>query len=319
MSTAPEEEAGSTGTGAKPADAPAGQSGSVPSGAANTVEPGTPPLAAAQQGPGPAETPTARKPPDVPPSVPPGNLVPGPTSAPQPISQIHRLVRKRRKALARLGPDYQFHLHTAKKVESATEPPVALGVPVTVEDVPAAVDAPEPPPTDVLAAAVNAPVADEPPLTDELAAAVDLSMTGEPPPTTDNPPPTDDSVPPRGIQPDIWGLALSGGGIRSATFCFGFLRTIADEKSLLRFDLLSTVSGGGYIGATVGALFHRATQPEQAKVVEERIGAGNSRGFLWWLRANGRYLIPRGPKDTMYAAALFLRNLSGISGAIHAP
>jgi len=44
---------------------------------------------------------------------------------------------------------------------------------------------------------------------------------------------------------ELWGLALSGGGIRSATFSLGVIRALADTGVLNRFDLLSTVSGGG--------------------------------------------------------------------------
>jgi hypothetical protein len=44
------------------------------------------------------------------------------------------------------------------------------------------------------------------------------------------------------------GLALSGGGIRSATFNLGVLQALADLGLLRHFDYLSTVSGGGYIG-----------------------------------------------------------------------
>ncbi len=45
------------------------------------------------------------------------------------------------------------------------------------------------------------------------------------------------------------GLAFSGGGIRSATFNLGFLQGAAALGILKQFDYLSTVSGGGYIGA----------------------------------------------------------------------
>ncbi len=51
------------------------------------------------------------------------------------------------------------------------------------------------------------------------------------------------------------GLALSGGGIRSATFSLGFIQGVADAKRLPHIDYLSTVSGGGYAGAFVGSLF----------------------------------------------------------------
>jgi hypothetical protein len=110
----------------------------------------------------------------------------------------------------------------------------------------------------------------------------------------------------------IWGLALSGGGIRSATFCFGLLRALAKRELLLRFDLLSTVSGGGYIGATLGRLFSRATDATEVRLVAAAFADASSRWFAWWLRANGRYLIPSGTKDRTYAIALYLRNLAAI-------
>jgi hypothetical protein len=44
------------------------------------------------------------------------------------------------------------------------------------------------------------------------------------------------------------GLGLSGGGIRSATFCLGAVQVLADRGLLKDVDFLSTVSGGGYIG-----------------------------------------------------------------------
>jgi len=45
------------------------------------------------------------------------------------------------------------------------------------------------------------------------------------------------------------GLALSGGGIRSATFSLGVVQVLADRKLLNQVDFLSTVSGGGYTGS----------------------------------------------------------------------
>jgi len=45
------------------------------------------------------------------------------------------------------------------------------------------------------------------------------------------------------------GLALSGGGIRSATFSMGVLVSLAKRNLLPQFDYLSTVSGGGYSGS----------------------------------------------------------------------
>lgn len=50
---------------------------------------------------------------------------------------------------------------------------------------------------------------------------------------------------------DLTGIALSGGGIRSATFALGALQALAHRELLPRFDYLSTVSGGGYIGTSL--------------------------------------------------------------------
>jgi hypothetical protein len=47
------------------------------------------------------------------------------------------------------------------------------------------------------------------------------------------------------------GLALSGGGIRSATFALGVLQALAGRDLLKHVDYLSTVSGGGYIGTSL--------------------------------------------------------------------
>lgn len=52
-------------------------------------------------------------------------------------------------------------------------------------------------------------------------------------------------------------LCLSGGGIRSATYCLGVLQGLADKDQLRRFHYLSTVSGGGYIGSWLTAWIKR--------------------------------------------------------------
>jgi hypothetical protein len=48
---------------------------------------------------------------------------------------------------------------------------------------------------------------------------------------------------------DLIGLALSGGGIRSATFNLGLLQGLHRLNLLRLFDYFSTVSGGGYVGS----------------------------------------------------------------------
>lgn len=99
------------------------------------------------------------------------------------------------------------------------------------------------------------------------------------------------------------GLALSGGGIRSATFCLGLIRALARNGVLHRFDYLSTVSGGGYIGSMLGRLFHANVKPEE---VEDGLARDGSL-VLWWLRNNGRFLAPAGAADLLQALASQLR------------
>ena len=60
---------------------------------------------------------------------------------------------------------------------------------------------------------------------------------------------------------NLIGLAFSGGGIRSATFNLGILQALAQNHLLRKFDYLSTVSGGGYIGSWFAALTKRRTDP----------------------------------------------------------
>jgi hypothetical protein len=135
--------------------------------------------------------------------------------------------------------------------------------------------------------------------------------------------PTDPEVP--GVSADVQalalpadtvGLALSGGGIRSATFCLGILQALATEGLLRRVDFLSTVSGGGYIGAFLGGLIQRRDPIDPGGP----IGVGRAERDLrtafstpvQWLREHGRYMSPNGAGDEITAGAVYLRNLCAI-------
>lgn len=103
-------------------------------------------------------------------------------------------------------------------------------------------------------------------------------------------------------------LCLSGGGIRSATFGLGILQALAAAGELRRFDYLSTVSGGGYIGAWLTAWSHRAGG---VAAVEAELAAAES-APLRHLRAYSSYLAPRRgafSADTWTLAAIYLCNL----------
>lgn len=57
---------------------------------------------------------------------------------------------------------------------------------------------------------------------------------------------------------NLVGLACSGGGIRSATFCLGVAQALSRYGLLPRVDYLSTVSGGGYFGSFLSSYLNDA-------------------------------------------------------------
>ncbi|MGO7274689.1 patatin-like phospholipase family protein [Rhizobium ruizarguesonis] len=124
--------------------------------------------------------------------------------------------------------------------------------------------------------------------------------------------------------PITTGLALSGGGIRSATFCLGVLQAISAHGLMPRFDYLSTVSGGSYIGSFFGALYvparYRATSapaPQRPSFnsdhpLQSPLGLEGVRR----LRDAGRYLTPSGTSDAFYGAAIVIRNWASVQTVI---
>ena len=72
------------------------------------------------------------------------------------------------------------------------------------------------------------------------------------------------------VREQLMGLALSGGGIRSATFNLGVLQALSELGVLAEFDYLSTVSGGGYIGSWLSAWIHRADEQNLAQERRKR-------------------------------------------------
>lgn len=74
---------------------------------------------------------------------------------------------------------------------------------------------------------------------------------------------------------DLTGIALSGGGIRSASYALGILQALANKGRLSEIDYLSTVSGGGYIGSSLTWLLHREWVGTDGKAVRFGLDAGN--------------------------------------------
>jgi choline dehydrogenase-like flavoprotein len=111
------------------------------------------------------------------------------------------------------------------------------------------------------------------------------------------------------ISNDYVGLAISGGGIRSATFHLGVLQTLARQRLIPQIDFLSTVSGGGYIGAFLGRLFTRAVPKAQnvAEGVCQRVEDSQSEE-VEWLRRSANYIAPNQSADVATGVGFYLRS-----------
>ncbi len=116
------------------------------------------------------------------------------------------------------------------------------------------------------------------------------------------------------LQGRLTGLALSGGGIRSATFALGVLQRLASADLLKRFDYLSTVSGGGYIGGALTWLLGRTAEPQALGsgfpygLRRRRLG-GREPGVLRHLRLHGNYLTPGRGVTALSLGAVVLRGI----------
>jgi len=112
------------------------------------------------------------------------------------------------------------------------------------------------------------------------------------------------------------GLCLSGGGIRSATFGLGVLQSLARLQLLDKFDYLSTVSGGGYIGSWLTAWIHRHGHG-LAGVIKDlshppKAGEEEAAHPVRWLRNYSNYLSPHlgfFSADSWTLLGIYLRNL----------
>jgi GNAT superfamily N-acetyltransferase len=93
----------------------------------------------------------------------------------------------------------------------------------------------------------------------------------------------------------LCGLALSGGGMRSATFNLGLLQGLHQLKLLGLFDYLATVSGGGYTGGFWTAWRHHAAKKQSPLLfptVDDRSRGAHLREVRH-LREFSNFLRPR--------------------------
>ncbi|MFN2258341.1 MAG: patatin-like phospholipase family protein, partial [Parasphingopyxis sp.] len=126
---------------------------------------------------------------------------------------------------------------------------------------------------------------------------------------------------------ELTGLAISGGGVRSASFAIGVMQGLHEKGILDRFDYMSTVSGGGYAG---GALtwflsYNRASNDDHAQrywlqgrnfpfspnrelpTEPENPGLKYGRENIDFIRQRSAYLEPGAGLTKLSAASVMLR------------
>lgn len=132
------------------------------------------------------------------------------------------------------------------------------------------------------------------------------------------------------IEDSLSGLAISGGGIRSATFALGITQAFAAQDLMRKFDYLSTVSGGGYLGSSLTWLTRGVPHPHHAsdspmtfsmacdrfpypvdppRKQEDRLAQPAQDAQLVYLRQHGKYLTPGNGIDLVSGIAVALRGL----------
>ncbi|MDZ4403289.1 patatin-like phospholipase family protein [Prosthecobacter sp.] len=118
---------------------------------------------------------------------------------------------------------------------------------------------------------------------------------------------------------NVSGLALSGGGIRSATFCLGIVQVLVQLGLFRRFDYLSTVSGGGYLGTFLStALGTRQEGDESSNTKDSAVKKiddvfqrqeGIESGLVRHLRNNSKYLLNGGLTTKLEIGGLLISGI----------
>lgn len=124
---------------------------------------------------------------------------------------------------------------------------------------------------------------------------------------------------------NVSGLAISGGGIRSASFGLGVMQALVANRQLEKMDYMSTVSGGGYLGS---ALTWALKQSEKAGTTSDTFPIGslgkaarslenegnmqndtNNNLLLDFIRQHSSYLTPAGSLDIVSLAGVVMRSI----------
>lgn len=114
----------------------------------------------------------------------------------------------------------------------------------------------------------------------------------------------------------VSGFAISGGGIRSASFGLGVMQALVSNNQLEKMDYMSTVSGGGYLGSALTWALKQdknaGTTPETfplgKKVAPNQIN-NNGDSLLNFIRQHCSYLSPTKALDMISFVAVVIRSM----------
>ncbi|HWZ44984.1 MAG TPA: patatin-like phospholipase family protein [Candidatus Saccharimonadales bacterium] len=109
---------------------------------------------------------------------------------------------------------------------------------------------------------------------------------------------------------DLFGVSISGGGIRSATFALGVLQGLTEKQLLQKADYVSTVSGGGYIGSWLQGVLNRT--PKNYAELMKPVPEPAIKDPVTFLRKYSNYLAPRVglSLDALVIPLIWFRNMA---------
>jgi hypothetical protein len=95
---------------------------------------------------------------------------------------------------------------------------------------------------------------------------------------------------------DVVGLSISGGGIRSATFALGIVEVLAQRGIMADIDVMSTVSGGGYLGSFISSTLNDSSPKVGLEAEQEPFTRNSSieSDSVRHLRNHSKYLSEGG-------------------------
>ena len=118
--------------------------------------------------------------------------------------------------------------------------------------------------------------------------------------------PTPDLSGPPSVKKELTGLALSGGGIRSASLSLGVIQSLVKLGYFRSIDYLSTVSGGGYVGSCVSSTLNDKDTKESAF---ENLDGAEDTPAVNHLRNSSNFLISAALVDKLRLPTIFLRGI----------